>query len=103
MIVHGIITGDFKEFSFKILSRAIDSMFIPFKFCGLNFENNEKDLKFTHNFECSIIRNIWKEYANPLQRRKVNLSANLLCFGNEQMNLKKVPTQLCEIILCTVS
>eukprot|EP00122_Pirum_gemmata_P002156 Pgem_evm1s1953 len=55
----------------------MDPLFIPCKFCGKTFEGTEKDLKFTHNFECDSIRNIWVECVTILKLRNINLSAKL--------------------------
>eukprot|EP00122_Pirum_gemmata_P017323 Pgem_evm1s16215 len=58
-----------KEFSFKILLRSIDPLFIPCKSCAKTFERNEKV-----RIECYSIRNILVEYVTILKLRNIYLS-----------------------------
>eukprot|EP00122_Pirum_gemmata_P008296 Pgem_evm1s7646 len=51
-----------REFSFKILHRSIEPVFVPCS-CGNFFERGEKEEKFQHFFKCKNLRNLWEKCA----------------------------------------
>ena len=70
--------------------RTIEPTFVDCVYCEKSFENNQKNEKFLHFFQCNTFIDTWKKCSKKLSLKIQNLTPHVICFGSGNLNTKEI-------------